>query len=197
MSTQYSAAQIKRLNTISVILSIVIPVVILILMTPGLLPKITLPFSPYALPPIYATLNGITAFVLVLALYFIKQKKIVLHQRMIYVALGLSFFFLIGYVLYHWSAEPTKFGDINHDGMISVEEKAKLGATRTIYYLLLISHILLSAIVIPFVLITFVRGFTGQVEKHKKIARWAFPLWLYVAVTGVICYLMLAPYYPI
>lgn len=196
MSQQYSPEQIKRLNLISVVLSIVIPAVVLILMTPGLLPKITLPFSPYALPPIYATLNGITAVVLVLAVYFIKQKKVEIHQRLIFVALGLSFLFLVGYILYHWSSEPTKFGDLNHDGILSLEEKAKLGVSRTIYYFLLFSHIVLSAVVVPFVLITFVRGFTRQVEKHRKIARWAFPLWLYVAVTGVICYLMLAPYYP-
>jgi len=196
MSQQFSATQIKRLNGIAIILSIVIPGLVLVLLTPGAVPKINLPFSPYSLPPIYATLNGITAFVLVLALYFVKQKNIVMHQRMIYVAMGLSFFFLIGYILYHWSADPTRFGDLNYDGVVSVEEKAKLGASRMVYYFLLISHIILSAIVVPFVLFTFVRGFTGQIEKHRKIARWAFPLWLYVAVTGVVCYLMISPFYP-
>jgi len=196
MSQQYTPTQLKRLNLVAIVLSIVIPGVVLILLTPGLVPKISLPFDPYHLPPFYATLNAITAFVLITALYFIKQKNIVMHQRMIYIAMGLSFLFLVGYILYHWSTEPTRFGDLNHDGIVSLEEKAKLGLSRTIYYFLLISHILLSAIVVPFVLFTFVRGFTGQVEKHRKIAKWAFPLWLYVAVTGVICYLMLAPFYP-
>jgi len=196
MSQQYTAKQIKQLNLVSIVLSIAIPAIVLILLTPGLVPKISLPFDPYSLPPIYATLNGITAVVLVIALYFIKQKNITMHQRMIYIAMGFSFLFLVGYILYHWSTEPTRFGDLNHDGVVSLEEKAKLGASRMVYYFLLLSHILLSAIVVPFVLFTFVRGFTGQVEKHRKIAKWAFPLWLYVAVTGVICYLMIAPYYP-
>lgn len=173
---------IKKLNIASAILSVLIPGVVLVLLTPGLIPKLSLPFSPYVLPPFYATINAITAVILVLAVYFVKQKKIQLHMRLIYVAMGLSIIFLISYILYHWSAEPTSFGGE--------------GPIRGVYYFILISHIILSGVVVPFVLFTFVRGFTGQVEKHRKLAKWTFPLWFYVAVSGVVSYLMLAPYYP-
>jgi len=181
MSQQkYTQAQIKRMNRVAIALSIAVPLLVAILMNPRM-PKLTLPFDPYILPPFYATINAVTAIVLILAVYFIKQRKIVLHQRMIYIAMGLSVIFLLSYVLYHSSTQPTSYGG--------------QGTIRSIYYVLLISHIILSAVVIPFVLFTFIRGFTRQDERHRKIAKWTFPLWLYVAVTGVICYLMIAPYY--
>ncbi len=182
MNTQkMDEGKIKTLNRWVAFFSIAIPGAVLILMTPGLLPKFQLPFDPYILPPFYAVINGLTAFVLLAALYFVKQKNIVLHQRLIYVAMGLSLIFLVSYILYHGSTEPTSYGGE--------------GLGKKIYYFFLISHILLSGIVVPFVLFTFVRGYTGQVEKHRKLAKWSFPLWLYVAVSGVICYVMLAPYY--
>jgi len=176
----YTPAQIKRMNRVAIILSIALPLVIAVLMNPRM-PKMTLPFDPYILPPFYATINAITAVVLILAVYFIKQRKINLHQRMIYIAMGLSAVFLLSYVLYHSSTQPTSYGGE--------------GAIRYVYYFFLISHIILSAVVVPFVLFTFIRGFTRQDARHRKIAKWTFPLWLYVAVTGVICYLMIAPYY--
>jgi len=181
MSTvKYTRPQIKRMNTVAIILSIAVPLLVAILMNPRM-PKLTLPFDPYLLPPFYATINAVTALVLILAVYFIKQRKIDLHQRMIFIAMGLSAVFLISYVLYHSSTQPTSYGGE--------------GAIRYVYYFLLISHIILSAAVVPFVLFTFIRGFTRQDARHRKIAKWTFPLWLYVAVTGVICYLMIAPYY--
>ena len=181
MSTvKYTQPQIKRMNTVAIILSIAVPLLVAILMNPRM-PKMTLPFDPYILPPFYATINAVTAVVLILAVYFIKQRKIDLHQRMIYIAMGLSAIFLISYVLYHSSTQPTSYGGE--------------GAIRYVYYFLLISHIILSAVVVPFVLFTFIRGFTRQDARHKKIAKWTFPLWLYVAVTGVVCYLMISPYY--
>ena len=181
MSTiKYKQPQIKRMNTLAIVLSILVPLAVAILMNPRM-PKMTLPFDPYILPPFYATINAVTAVVLILAVYFIKQRKIDLHQRMIYIAMSLSATFLICYVLYHSSTQPTSYGGE--------------GTIRYIYYFLLISHIILSAVVVPFVLFTFIRGFTRQDARHKKIAKWTFPLWLYVAVTGVICYLMISPYY--
>lgn len=177
---KYNQTQIKRMNRVAIILSIAVPLLVAILMNPRM-PKLTLPFDPYILPPFYATTNAVTAVVLILAIIFIKQGKIALHQRMIFIAIGLSAVFLISYILYHSSTQPTSYGG--------------QGIMRSIYYFLLISHIILSAVVVPFVLFTFIRGFTRQDERHRKIAKWTFPLWLYVAVTGVICYLMISPYY--
>jgi len=133
------------------------------------------------LPPFHASVNAMTAIVLMAALYFIKQKNIVAHQRAIYTALGLSALFLLSYVVYHFTTEETRYC---FDGGI-----------RKIYFFLLITHVVLAGGILPFILLTFVRGYTGQYERHKKMARWVYPLWLYVAFTGPICYLMLRPCY--
>jgi putative membrane protein len=147
------------------------------------------------LPPFHASLNALTAVVLVLALYYIKKKNITMHRRMIYVAMGLSVLFLLSYVAYHFTTPETLFGDADHNGVVSAAESAALGEMRTVYLVLLISHITLAGLTLPFILFTFVRAYTNQIERHRRMARWVFPLWLYVAVTGPICYLMLMPYY--
>ena len=110
-------------------------------------------------------------------------------------AIALSLAFLAMYVAYHMTADSTKFGDVNHDGILDAVEKAKIGAVRYLYAFILITHILLSIIIIPFVLVTYVRALAKRFDKHKKIAKITFPLWLYVAVTGVVVYLMISPYY--
>lgn len=133
------------------------------------------------LPPIYATINGITAVILVLAVISIKKKKVKLHERLVKTAIALSVCFLVMYVAYHMTSDSTKFGG---DGLV-----------RYLYLFILITHIVLSVVVIPFVLVTYVRAITNNIEKHKKIAKITFPIWLYVAVTGVIVYLMISPYY--
>ncbi len=133
------------------------------------------------LPKINAILNSIAGVFLLLALYFIKKGDYRLHSKMIYCAVFFSICFLGCYVLYHITTEPTRFCK---DGMI-----------RTIYFVLLATHIISAALSFPFILFTFIRGFTFQVNKHKKMARWVFPVWLYVVVTGPICYLLLAPCY--
>ena len=142
-------------------------------------------FAPGAdlrmLPRIYSTINFITAIVLVMALIAIKQKKIIRHRALMVTALVLSVLFLILYVVYHSSSESVKFGG--------------QGLIRYVYYFFLISHILLSAIIVPLVLITLRRALRSDFEKHKKLARWTWPLWFYVAVSGVIVYLMISPYY--
>jgi putative membrane protein len=136
---------------------------------------------PVFLPPVYAGINALTSLVLISSLWAVKNKKVKLHELLMKVALALSALFLILYVLYHMTAVSTPYrGE---------------GILRPVYYFILISHILLSLAVVPIVLITFLRGITGDFEKHKKIARYAFPLWLYVAVTGVLVYLMISPYY--
>jgi putative membrane protein len=166
----------KKYNTWIVILSIAIPVVVAILFRV----KIDVQL-PVFLPPIYATLNAFTAVLLVVAFWAIKNKKIALHEKLMKTALIFSVLFLVLYVAYHMTSDSTKFGGE--------------GTIKTIYFIILITHIILSVAVIPFVLITYVRAITNQVELHKKIARFTFPLWLYVAVTGVIVYVMISPYY--
>lgn len=148
------------------------------------------------LPPAHAIINGLAAIVLISALFAVKLGNITLHRRLILVAMGLSVLFLLGYVAYHFTTEEVKFGDSNHDGEVDAAEAASLGAIRSLYLLLLISHIVLAAVSFPFILLTFIAGWTRQFDKHRKLARRVYPLWLYVALTGPICYLMLQPYYP-
>ncbi len=133
------------------------------------------------LPPIYASMNAITAVLLVAALIAIKNKRIDWHKRLTTSAIVFSALFLLMYVVYHSTSESTPYGG---EGWI-----------RIFYFFLLISHILLSIIIIPFVLFTYVRALSGKFDKHKKLARITLPLWLYVAVSGVIIYLMISPYY--
>jgi len=166
----------KKYNKVIVILSVTIPLAVAALF--GVKIDLELPFF---LPPIYATINAITALVLIMAYVAIVNKKIKLHQRLMQTAIALSLIFLVMYVLYHMTSDSTKFGG---EGII-----------KSTYYIILITHIILSVIVIPFVLITYVRAITNNIERHKKIARITFPVWLYVAVSGVLVYLMISPYY--
>lgn len=183
----------KRLNTIAWIVS----AAVLLLVGMMRQVKIQLPegWDFHFLPAFHASLNALTAVVLLIAYYFIKQKKVERHRKTIYVAVVLSVLFLVSYVLYHFTTPETLFGDSNHDGILSAEEKLAVGSTRTFYLLILLSHIFLAAISFPFILFTFIRAYTGQYDRHKKLARWVWPLWLYVAITGPICYWMLKPYY--
>ena len=147
------------------------------------------------LPSINAVLNSLTALVLIYAFVQIKKKNIDLHRKAIFLALGLSTVFLICYVVYHITSGEVIFGDLNHDGSLDDQEMGKIAGLRPFYLVLLFSHIILAGLIFPFILFTFIRGFTFQVERHKKMARWVFPLWLYVAISGPIVYLMLRPYY--
>lgn len=133
------------------------------------------------LPPFHATLNGLAAIALMCSFYFIKNKNVKAHQAANVIALGLSTLFLLSYVVYHTTTEATKFGGE--------------GTIRYVYFFLLVTHVILAAVILPFILFTFIRAYTGQIEKHRKMAKWVYPLWLYVAITGPICYLMLKPYY--
>lgn len=171
----------KKYNKWIVILSIVIPLAVAALFGVNLR-DLGFDVEPLSfLPPIYATINGFTALILVIAFIAIKNKNIVLHENLMTTAIGCSGVFLIMYVAYHMTSDSTKFGG---EGVI-----------KYVYYFILITHILLSIVIIPFVLITYVRAITNNFERHKKIARITFPLWLYVAVTGVVVYLMISPYY--
>ena len=166
----------KKYNKLIVVLSILIPVVVAVLF--GVKIDAVLPIF---LPPIYASVNAVTALVLILAFMAIRKKNIKLHERLMKFAIILSVVFLVMYVAYHMTSDSTQF-----EGE---------GAIKYLYYFILITHILLSIIVIPFVLITYVRAITNNIEKHKKIAKITFPLWLYVAITGVVVFIMISPYY--
>jgi putative membrane protein len=143
--------------------------------------KIDLGIDFSFLPPVHASLNALTAVILLFAFYQIKQKNVEGHRKAIYTAMLTSGLFLLSYVLYHFTTPETRFGGE--------------GTIRVVYFILLISHVVLAALILPFIFFTFIRAYTGQFEQHRKMARWVFPLWLYVAVTGPICYLMLKPYY--
>ncbi|WP_347050469.1 DUF420 domain-containing protein [Flavobacterium olei] len=185
----------KKYNKLIIAVSIVIPVVVAILFAVKL-KDFGFDVEPLSfLPPIYATTNGITAVVLVLAVLAIKNGKQKLHERLMTFAIALSLAFLVMYVAYHMTSDSTKFGDLNHDGILDAAESAKVGSLRLVYFIILITHILLSIAIIPLVLITYVRALAQRFDRHRKIAKITFPIWLYVAVTGVIVFLMISPYY--
>ncbi len=174
MSTLPSEQKVKNFKRFTIIASIVIPVVVAVLFGVKI-PGVDLSF----LPRIYATINGVTAILLVGALVAIKQKNIALHERLIKTCLVLSLLFLASYVAYHMTSDSTKYE----------------GDFKAIYFFILISHILLSIAVVPLVLFTYLFAWQGNFEKHKKWTKITWPLWFYVAVTGVIVYWMISPFY--
>lgn len=169
--------QQKKYNKWIAVLSIVIPIVAAVLFSVKIPNVEPLTF----LPPIYASVNALTAVILIVAFIAVKNKKIVLHEKLMTTAIFCSLLFLIMYVAYHMTSDSTVFGG---EGII-----------KYVYYFILITHIILSIIIIPFVLITYLRGLTDDIDRHRKIARITFPLWLYVTITGVIVYVMISPYY--
>ncbi len=183
----------KYLVTIG-ILSVAIPLVVAILLfipQTGKLGDLDVSFLPF----LNAVLNSSTALLLVAGYGFIKKRNKNLHRTMMLAAFALSSLFLVSYVIYHFQAPSTRFGDLNGDGIVDATEIAQAGATRIVYLVLLLTHIVTAAIIVPFVLLSIYFGLSNQVDKHRKISKWTYPLWLYVAVTGVIVYLMISPYY--
>ena len=148
-----------------------------------------------ALPGFHAIINSTTVLTLVGALISIRKGNINLHRSFMFASLILGVFFLISYILYHSSQPSVKFGDLDHDGIVSELELTQAGAIRTVYLIVLASHILLSILVVPFVLLAFYFALTDQIPRHKKMVKYTFPVWLYVSVTGVVVYLMIEPYY--
>jgi putative membrane protein len=159
-----------------VVVSIIIPVIVAILF------KVQLEGYDFSfLPPIYAGINGVTAVLLVIAVVAIKNKKQKLHETLMKTCIGLSLAFLVMYILYHMTSEATPYGGT--------------GALRYVYFFILITHILLSMAIVPMVLFTYYQAWAGDFVRHRALAKFTFPLWLYVAVTGVIVYWMISPYY--
>ena len=167
----------KKFNRLITIVSILVPIVVAALFgvrLPGVEP---LSF----LPPIYASINGLTAILLIIAVIAIKNQKRQLHQNLMTSCIFLSLIFLIMYVAYHMTSDSTPYGGE--------------GSVRYIYFFILISHILLSIAIIPLVLFTYARAYLQKFKKHRKLAKITFPIWLYVAISGVVVYLMISPYY--
>lgn len=172
--------QNKLIQPVIVALSIAVPVLVAILFV---LPKpnIDAGFDVHIIPTINALINTCVAFCLSLGFYYIKSKQIKKHRVMMFSAFALSSLFLILYVIYHSLSEPTKYGGV--------------GILKILYYFILLSHILLSAIIVPFVLFTIYYAISNQIDKHRKLAKYTFPMWMYVAVTGVLAYIFISPYY--
>ena len=185
----------KKMNKFIIAVSIIIPVAVAILFGVKL-KDLGYNVAPLSfLPPIYASTNGITAILLIAAVIAIKNGKRKLHERLMTGAIALSVAFLVMYVAYHMTSVSAVFGDANHNLILEDSEKLSIGSMRIIYLVILITHIILSIAIIPMVLITYVRALAQNFDKHKKIAKITFPIWLYVAVTGVVVYLMISPYY--
>jgi putative membrane protein len=142
-----------------------------------------------------ALINSGVTILLVLALIAVKARKYETHKKLMLAAMTLSILFLVSYICHHLLAGDTRFGDINHDGIVNEAEKTAVGPLRIIYYIILGTHIPLAGIILPFILFTAYRGLTGEYPAHKKLARITWPVWLYVAITGVVVYVMISPYY--
>jgi putative membrane protein len=164
----------NKARLIITVTSIVIPLVVALLFNVKL--EVSLPVF---LPPIYATINALTALVLIVAVRSVIKGNRDLHQKLMTFAMILSLLFLVMYVLHHMTSDSVRYE----------------GDFRLLYLVILFSHILLSVAVIPLVLTTYLRGYLGEFDRHRKIAKITFPIWLYVAITGVVVYLMIAPYY--
>ena len=157
--------------------------------------QVYLGFDVHVFAKANAIINSLVAFLLLAGLYTVKQKNYLLHKKIMLSAILLSVLFLLSYIAHHLLAGDTRYGDVNHDGILSIDEKSMVGNLRMIYYFILITHIPLAAIILPFILFTAYRALTGEYDKHKKLVRITWPVWFYVAVTGVMVYLMISPYY--
>lgn len=156
---------------------------------------VDLGFNVHIFATANAVINSVIAVVLLAALVVVKQGKYVLHKQLMMAALALSVVFLVSYIAHHLLAGDTRFGDANLDGVVDEAEKAAVGGLRLVYFAILITHIFLAAIILPFILFTAYRGLTAEFPAHKKLAKITWPLWFYVAITGPVVYLMISPYY--
>ena len=175
--------------TVSIIVFVAVAVLSKVKLT------INLPFNVHVFATVNAVINSLVAVLLVAGLITAKAKNYEVHRKIMLSAIVLSVLFLLSYICHHLLAGETKYGDIDGDGILSLNETAMAGSTRTLYYILLITHIPLAAIILPFILFTAYRALTGEYEKHKKLVRITWPVWFFVAVSGVVVYWMINPYY--
>ncbi|MBA3683216.1 MAG: DUF420 domain-containing protein [Bacteroidetes bacterium] len=155
----------------------------------------TFPNLIYKLPMVNAFLNGSCTILLLFSLWAIKKRNIELHKKLNITAFIFSSVFLLCYVTAHYFIPDTKYGDVDHDGIMSAAESASVRGIKPIYLVILLTHIFLAVLVLPMILLSFYYGLTDQREKHKKLTRFSYPVWLYVTITGVVVYIMIAPYY--
>lgn len=177
--------------------SIFVFVVVVILNRKIIPVTIETPEFVYFLPKLNAMINATCSVLLLVSLYFIKKGNVKVHKRINIGTFLLSALFLVSYIIFHYFAPETRFGDLNRNGILESEEITAAGNVRYIYYVILITHIILAAGVLPLILFSFYRGIQMQVEKHRKLVRYSYPIWLYVTVSGVVVYLMISPYYSI
>jgi len=183
----------KKATVLIILFSVIVFIAVSVLSRVTL--KINLGFDPHLFARANAVINSIVAILLICGLIAVKSKRFFLHKRIMLTSMFLSILFLISYICHHLFAGEARFGDLNHDGILSASEKLNAGSARIIYYFILGTHIPLAGIVLPFILFTAYRALVGEFEKHRKLVRFTWPLWFYVAVTGAIVYIMISPYY--
>lgn len=183
----------KRANLLIITFSVIVFVAVVMLNRVKL--NVDLGFDVHLFAKANAIINSLVAVALVAALIAVKQKKYYLHRGLMFTALVLSVIFLVSYISHHLFAGETIFGDVDGDSIVSEAEKAALGSSRLIYRIVLFTHIPLAGLILPFILFTAYRAQIGEFERHKKLARITWPIWFYVAITGVVVYLMISPYY--
>jgi putative membrane protein len=183
----------KQANWLILVFSFVVFAAVVLLSRIKL--EVNLGFDIHFFAKLNAVINSIVSLLLLAGLMVVRQGKYLLHKRIMIVALVLSVIFLVSYICHHLLAGETKFGDINHDGLLSEAEKAMAGSKRMLYFIILATHIPLAGIVLPFILYTAYRALIGEWPKHVKLAKITWPVWLYVSVTGVLVYLLISPYY--
>jgi putative membrane protein len=157
--------------------------------------NVDLGFDEHIFARLNAVINTIVSLLLIAGLYYARAKRYATHKNIMLTAMALSILFLISYICHHLFAGEARFGDINHDGVLSSQEKLQAGSLRYVYYILLSTHILLAAIVLPFILFTAYRALINENAAHRKLAKVTWPMWLYVAVTGPLVYLLINKYY--
>ncbi len=183
----------KKANLLIILFSIIVFSAVVLLGRFKL--EVDLGFDVHIFATINAVINSMIAVLLIAALVAVKKRNYLLHKQIMMAALVLSILFLVSYIAHHLLAGEAKFGDVNHDGIVSDEEKLQSGSIRYVYYSILITHIFLAAIILPFILYTAYRALTAEYAQHKKLAKITWPLWLYVAVTGPVVYWMISPFY--
>lgn len=185
----------RSISAVIITVSVLVPVVVAVLFfvsPPEIQHNLNLGFFP----PFHAALNSLTALCILIGVFLIRNKQVKWHRASMLSAFLLSTVFLVSYVIYHSLAEgSTKYGDVDHNGVLDAAELASAGFLRYIYYFILLTHIVLAALILPLILFTFSKALNNKIAEHRKLAKWTFPLWMYVAVTGVLVYFMIAPYY--
>jgi putative membrane protein len=183
----------RKATTLILIFSVVVFLVVAALGRINL--NISVGFDVHIFAKLNAVINTLTAILLVAALMAVKRQRYELHKAIMLFALALSVVFLVSYIAHHLLAGEARYGDINHDGIVDASELAQAGSMRMVYFVILSTHIALAAIILPFILFTAYRGLIAEFPAHKKLARYTWPLWFYVAVTGPVVYFMISPYY--